>query len=113
MTDFELFCETFKKYQDLLGLNGYRIYFKYEPIDAFASIRVNRSDMIATVRLNSRVSKAEKPFQDIKLNAKHEALHLLLYSLEDLALDRCATAEKIGEACEELVHKLEHFVEIE
>ncbi len=44
MTDFELFKRTFKKYQNLFGLNGYQenyvklfkffiVYFKKEKID--------------------------------------------------------------------------------
>lgn len=111
MSDFERFKKYFLEYQKLLGLGGYKIYFKHEPIDeSFANITVDQGNMVATVRLNSVLLSKDKPFRDIKQSAKHEALHLLLMRLEQLAKYRYVQAEEIYEATEELVHKLEEFI---
>lgn len=109
--DFSDFQKTFKSYQKLFGLTGYKVYFKYEPIDtSFASITVAQEDMVATARLNSKLPDSDKPLQDVKGNAKHEALHLLLSKLEDRASYRYATAKEIYETVEELVFKLEELI---
>ena len=68
--DFALFQSEFKKWQKLFGLTGYQVYFKYEPIDgAFADIKVRQSDMVAVVRVNSKLHDGDKPFRDIKADA--------------------------------------------
>ena len=109
--DFIQFQSEFLKYQKLFGLNGYKVYFKYEPLDdAFASINVDQSNMVATVRLNHKIPDKEKPHRDIKQSAKHEALHLLLGRLEENARYRYSTPNEIYEATEELVHKLEDLI---
>jgi len=106
--DFELFQKEFKKWQKLFGLNGYKVYFKYEPDDScFASLTVNLSDMVATVRLNSELPDKDKPHKDVRQSAKHEALHLLVARLEKNGKYRYSTENEIYEATEELVHKLE------
>jgi len=111
MSDFELFQKEFKKWQHKFGLTGYKIYFKYEPLDsAFADIIGNIRDMVVTVRLNSKLPKKDHPFKDIERSAKHEALHLLLYRLEQNAHYRYSSSEEIYEAIEELVFKLEELV---
>ncbi len=108
--DFAEFCKYFKEYQKLFGLTGYKIYFKYEPIDSFAKIIVNHPDMVVTVKLNNKLLDEDKPFKDVKCSAKHEALHLLLSKLEDRATYRYATKTDIDEAVEELVFKLEDLI---
>lgn len=110
-TDFLEFQSCFKEYQQKFGLTGYKVYFKYEPIDgAFADITVKYSDMVATVRLNSKSLGKDKPFKDIKRSAKHEAIHLLLQRLEGNARYRYASSEEIYEATEELTFKLEELI---
>lgn len=111
MTDFQLFQKHFKDYQQCFGLTGYRVYFKYEPLeDRFAEITVAQNDMVATVRLNSKVLDKNKPFRDIKQTAKHEVLHLLVYRLEHRARCRYVADEEIYEATEDLVHRLEELI---
>jgi len=111
MTEFEEFQEEFKKYQKLFGLTGYKVYFKFEPIDSFANITVNQTDMVATVRLNSRCPKKDKALRNIKQSAKHEAIHLLTMRLESCARYRYVGEGDISEASEELVFKLENLIE--
>lgn len=109
--DFEDFQEHFKEYQHRFGLTGYKVYFKYEPLDSsFASVSINQGEMVATVRLNSKLPDKDKPFKDIKRSAKHEALHLLLGRLEQNAHHRYTSENEIYEATEELVFKLEELI---
>ena len=109
--DFAEFQKHFGKYQKLFGLTGYKVYFKYEPMEGcFASISVTQNDMVATVRFNSQLPDEYKPFRDIKRSAKHEAIHLLLQRLEHRAISRYVASEEIYEAVEELVFKLEDLI---
>ncbi len=104
--DFALFQKYFKEYQKQFGLTGYKVYFKYVPLDGcYADINVIQSDMIATVSLDSA-----HPPRDVRGHAKHEALHLLLNKIEDCAADRYTRAIQIYEAAEEVVRKLEGLI---
>ena len=108
--DFADFQKHFKYYQNLFGLNGYKVYFKHEPIDnGFADITITQRDMIATVRLDS--SGKDKQFKHIKESARHEALHLLIGRLEFNGHYRYIVQDEICEAAEELVIRLEGLIE--
>ena len=110
--DFQLFQKYFKEYQQKFGLTGYKVYFKHEELDgAFASLSFNQNDMVATVRLNSKLPEKDEAFCDIKSSAKHEALHLLLARLESRGKERYIFYEDIYEATEEIVFKLEGLIE--
>jgi len=109
--DFALFQEEFKRYQQLFGLTGWKVYFKYEPLEEhFAEINANLGGMVATVSLNSKLPKKDKVFKDIKQSAKHEAIHLLLSRLEKNARYRFVSEGEIYETTEELVFKLENLI---
>jgi hypothetical protein len=109
--DFELFQSEFKKWQKLFGLTGYKVYFKYEPLEkSFADIEINQEDVVATVRLNSKLPDKDKPFKDIKRSAKHEALHLLIGRLEINGRYRFVSSGEMYEAAEELVRRLENLI---
>ena len=110
--DFELFQTEFRKWQQRFGLTGYKIYFKHEEIDgAFAKINIDLDSMRATVRLNNKLPDTARPHKDIKGNAKHEALHLLISRLELNGKYRYASANEMDESAEDLVHKLEGLIE--
>ena len=105
--DFELFQSEFKRWQQKFGLTGYKVYFKYEPIDdGFAAIKINQGDMVVTVRLNSELPTKDNPHKDIRQTAKHEALHLLVGRLEEAGRYRHCSATEIYEATEELANRL-------
>ena len=107
MSDFSDYKKYFKEYQKRFGLNGWNIFFKHEPLDnAFADIDIGLSEMSAVTRLNSKLPTEDKPFNNIRTNAKHEALHLLIGRLSQNARYRYATKEEIAETIEELVNKL-------
>lgn len=110
--DFKDFQKYFKEYQAKFGLNGWQVYFKHGPVDdAFANVRYTLGDMVATVWLNSKLSKGDKPFKDIRKSAKHEALHLLIARLEGNACHRWVSRAEIEESSEELVNKLDSLID--
>lgn len=107
--EFADFQKHFRYYQQLFGLNGYKIYFKHEPlVDRFAQISTGNQN--ATVSLNSKLAEGSKPFRDIKGDAKHEAIHLLLDRFSCNAKWRYASKDEIEESEEELVVKLENLI---
>lgn len=110
-SDFMLFQSEFKKWQQKFSLTNFTVYFIYEPIGArFAQIEVDYDNQVATVWLNSELSKDNEPFKDIKIGAKHEALHLLLWQLEWIGKCRYVQPEEFVVATEGLVNKLEDLV---
>jgi len=109
-SDFEVFQKEFKMWQGKLGLLGYKVYFKHEPLKgAYADISIDQGSMIAVVRLDSVVSD-EDQHRDVRQSAKHEALHLLTGRLEQNGRYRYATECELSEAAEELVIKLEQLI---
>ena len=105
---FLSFQEEFRRYQKLFGLLGYRVYFKYEPLESsFAELTVNQTDMIATIRLNSKLPAKDAIHKNPTMSAKHEALHLLVGRLEQAARYRYTAECEIYEATEDLVRRLE------
>jgi len=109
--DFALFQKEFKRWQKVFGLTGYKVYFKNKPLDnAFADIGINLESMVATVTLNSKFPKKDKPHKDIRRTAKHEAIHLLVSRLEQNGRYRHASSGEIYEATEELVNRLEDLI---
>ena len=111
MTDFELFQSEFKKWQKLFGLSNYTVYFEYKPLGTrFAQIKLDYDNQVATAFLNSKLPKANEPFRDIKVSAKHEAIHLLLWQLEYIGQCRYVQPEELSIATEGLVNKLEGLI---
>ena len=109
--DFKLFTEEFKKWQAKFGLNGWRAYYRYMPIDGlYARMSPNLISMTVSVDLNSRLPEESELFKDVKRSAKHEAIHLLLSRLEIYARNRYTNDTDITEAVEELVIKLEGLI---
>lgn len=107
MSDFKEYQKLFNLYQKLFGLTGYKVYFYYEPLeDCFANITVDQSHMVATTKLNSK----KDPDKHVKQSAKHEAIHLLLWKLQNIANSRYCQPEELDEAIEELVFKLEGLI---
>jgi len=105
------FQKIFTAYQQKFGLNGYKVYFKYETInDSFASIVIDQDGLVATARLNSSLPDKDKPFQNIHGSAKHEAIHLLVGRFSDYSQSRYITRSDVTEAEEELVRRLEQLI---
>lgn len=106
--EFDVFKSEFKKWQTRFGLNGYQLFFRHESLgDCLADIDVDTKRMVATVRLDTR----KTPIADVKVSAKHEALHLLIGRLQECAWKRYTTQDEILEADEELVVRLQGLIE--
>ncbi len=109
LSDFSDFKKYFKECQKRFGLNGYKVYFEYKPLEnCFANITVDQRQMVATVALNSDDKK--HPDKHVKHSAKHEAIHLLLFKLQHIASCRYCQPEELDEAIEEAVFKLEDLI---
>jgi hypothetical protein len=92
-------------------LSGWQIFFEYQPIaDKFAQVKYVLGDGCAIVTLNSELPSSLSQHKDVKRDAKHEALHLLLSRLVWYANQRCVTQEALDEAEEEVVVKLEGLI---
>jgi len=109
--DFERFKKAFKKYQSLFGMDNYRVFFFFEPLDnSFASIYVDQRNQAATVRYNSDTPKDELEDRSPEKSAKHEAIHLMVHGLEALANRRFIMEEDLDTAVEGLVMRLENLI---
>ncbi|KKL17231.1 hypothetical protein LCGC14_2487610 [marine sediment metagenome] len=109
--DLEVFKREFTKYQELFGLTGITVHFKFESVDgAYACLNLKYRDMVAEVILNSDPVNWSTRRGGIRGAARHEAIHLLLMRLEGEAMYRHATENSIYEAVEETVHRLENVI---
>ena len=105
---YEEFKTEFRKWQEKFGLMGYKIYFRCEPIDlALADITVNQTSMLATVRFNPEHQDDRTPAS----SGKHEAIHLLVQRVREMAYERFLRECEVEEAVEELVIKLEELIQ--
>ena len=105
--EFTKFRREFQKYQKRFGLNGYEVYFKYEPLEGvFADITTSLDKSVVTCRLNSALPAKDKQLKDIHGTAKHEAIHLLLEEVAGAARNRYVREEELEGAVERTVVKL-------
>ncbi len=109
--DFDGFKREFQRYQSLFGLNDWKVYFQHGPSEEyFASLEISFTDRVATAFINTDLAGKDLPHRDVRGNAKHEALHLLLAAVEGHARARYATPNAITEAIEAAVRRLETLV---
>ena len=109
--EYGTFKTEFTRWQRRFGLDGYKVYFKFEPIeDCFADITADQRQSCVTIRVNSEVPPADVEFADVKVHAKHEAIHLLVKRLSARAYERHVRGDEIYEAEEELVRRLEKLI---
>jgi len=113
--DFEVFKEHFNGYVEKFGLTGYQIYFDFSVLkesseSSFASITSDSLSMIANVEYNKFIPQEAIKNINIKKTAKHEAIHLLLGKLDNLARARYVTPPEIRTEVEELVNKLTDLI---
>lgn len=110
--DFKEFKKWGNYYQKKFGLTGYNCYYKDEELEGcFANVAVSEDTRVATFRLNKKLDKDEREFSDVKKDAKHEMLHLMLNKLQYLATLRYVRDGEIEEVAEGIVCKLTDLVE--
>ena len=105
---FEEFKAEFMKYVELFGLKDYQIYFEHKKLeDSFADISVNCNACIATVVMAQEIPGECKFDFCPKESAKHEAIHLLLSRLYDIADCRYVQPEELKIEDERVVRILQ------
>lgn len=100
---FDGFKKEFRRWQHLLQLDGYNVYFDFKNLGGkWSTIEMSEENKMATVSVDRKdILKAPKT------TAKHEALHLLFNKLVALAKKRFADEDEIYEEWEKLVNVLE------
>ena len=106
-SQFNEFKQEFLRYVELLGLKDWKIYFRHEDIDGFAQIIRNANESIATVSFCSELNREDMQDLDIKMNAKHEAIHLLLSRYNFIASCRFVNDGEVSAEEERIVRILE------
>ena len=111
--EFEEFKEEFKKWMDIFDLNDWDVKFQMFELENsyLAQIQYSKDEMAATVALNSMQPNPIGKEAKIKSTAQHEALHLLLASLEDEARDRYLTEKALRSCVEGTVARISKGIE--
>ena len=110
---FELFKKECRKWANMFELNGWRFDFLLDDLGKHqAEANVNYLGCVATIKLDIRLTKSKEDTWTnlVKLNAKHEIIHILLGNLATLGNSRFITSDEIVKAEEELVRKLENII---
>lgn len=110
---FKHFKEVFKKYQLMLNLNNWKIYFYFEKLeDAIADVGTNYEGRIADVRLTTQLeTTAHYDIKDlIEETALHECLELLLSPLMVQARHRSFNEEEYQHANHSVIRTLEKLL---
>ena len=101
---FEAFKESFCKWQNLLNMNDWQIYFVMKDAgDCFARVKYDTVARVATAILNANVYGDDIKLLDPVKHGKHEAMHLFLSSLTGYADERFVSKEEINKENERLV----------
>ncbi len=109
--DFEEFKQEFRRYQKLFGLSDWKVYFSHGGSDEyFAYLEIDCANQVATAYLNTELTGKDRQHKDVKGNAKHEAIHLLLSRFEGEARARYTSRSSLVEALEATVHRLEDLI---
>lgn len=104
---FKLFQRYFKKYQKEFGLTGYNVrFFRKKMDDCYAEILVNQDGKVARVNFSTNWIDRKITNIEIKENALHECLHLLISRIVWLGTCRYIDDQEIPEEEESLVVKL-------
>lgn len=111
---FDLFKKECRKWIDKFELNNWKVHFKLGDAGEGnrASINRNVTGYIASIHLADSWDKLNVSLTnaEIRQNAKHEIIHLLLGRYSAQARERFIIQSELDEAGEELVRKLEWII---
>lgn len=111
---FVIFKKEALKFQSMLGLFDWELFFVHEETDARADITYNIQGRCATVRLGLSWALCKPTSEEISKTALHEILHLLIADYQDLIIDNSTTTtaklNQIGTLDHIIIRKLEHLV---
>jgi hypothetical protein len=106
--DFAIFRAECQRWITRLGLSDWKIYYRFEEIeDGLAGCRRSFEGRCATIVLNPCQENCKREHVDVKRNAKHEVLHLLLAELDWLNRNRCVTDSAWMAAEHAVIRRLE------
>ena len=107
---FKVFKKEYKRRVKQFGINDWQIYIDQCKLDnARACLARNLKGRAATAWLTTEWDEKIKE-KDLKATAKHEALHLLIGRVAELAQQRFVSSSEFFEAEEELVQKLDRLI---
>ena len=108
---FDAFKESFCKWQKILNLEDWQVYFILKDADdCFARVKYDTVTRVATAILNNEVHGDDLKFFDPAKHGKHEACHLFLATLTGYADDRFVNKEQINMENERLTVLLTKIV---
>jgi hypothetical protein len=109
--DFERFKKEFMRWVEIFGLKGYNLRFWHNKLDdRYAQIGGDEKGKQADISYNTELYSDvvnSKNYATPKHCGKHEAIHLLLNRLVQLAYNREIRFAEIDEEAEKLVRILE------
>lgn len=109
--DFVLFQTECTKWLGRFGLTEWRASFRWRQLDEdFAQTHINIQGRCAAFVLSKAWPKDVSHHSQVKSSALHEAIHLLLYDLENLVTDRVVTVELKDRTVEALVRRIQHVL---
>jgi len=114
--DFELFQYECEKWLKRLGLQSWKVYFGFADTgDSLATCATNYKGRNSTISLNKN-QKFDKEIiwdkeKNIKANALHECLELLLSPLRALASDRGWDETEYEKEHHSIIRTLENLLE--
>ena len=105
--DFALFKAEFLYWMNRFGLHGWQIYFIHASLEAELSVtQLGREYHVANITFCTEYDDTIIKELDIPHLAKHEAIHVLIGSLCDVAESRWVTQNEVNAIEEELVNRL-------
>jgi hypothetical protein len=109
-SEFRRFKTEFLRWVKIFGLTNYRIDYSIENLENnFAEIHINEEGKVALVILSKELKNKRTidNFRGTEHHARHEAIHLLIHRLLDLARARYINPMELEEEDESLVRKIE------
>lgn len=110
--DFQIFIAECKKWIEILGLKGWKIYYTHETYEntlAWCSVG-SLKDRCAKLGLSKNWGNFDKEINedDIRKVAFHEVFELKLTRLRKLAKDRFITEYEIDEELHDIIRTIEN-----
>lgn len=105
---FNRFKKEFNRLIPILGIAGYRFDFEHRELeDSLARLCVNQMGHVATVTYGLDNDGLTATPEE---NARHEAIHALLYKLVYLGEERYTGSSEMADEAERLVRILERII---
>lgn len=105
---FNRFKREFNRLVPILGIIGYKFYFRHEKNDNYAEVFIHEPGRAVTVIYGLCPFNIDATTPES--NAKHEAIHVLLHRLGWLGEQRYTGSDEIEHESEKIVVILERLI---